>query len=148
MLEGENQVQWLRQREKRQTWISMLTGKKRHFMAQMIRQSIQAIVVKGETVEYQRSTLLKAPVRWYSWSLSIQKSHNRLKKFTVFINILPCSHFASLHPFSNSEWKFPGKPFLWMECMRFVPGEKKKRKNPQGTTTKTFFPWNIAMGSL
>ena len=24
----------------------------------------------------------------------------------------------------------------------------QKRKNPQGTTTKTFFPWNIAMGSL
>lgn len=47
MLEGENQVQWLGHREKRQTWISMLTGKKRRFMAQMIRQSVQAIVVKG-----------------------------------------------------------------------------------------------------
>ena len=146
MLEGENQVQWLRQREKRQTWISMLTGKKRGFMAQMIRQSLQAIVVKGRRQWNTKEALF--------WRLLLGDipGHCQYRNLTtgwensVFINILPCSHFASLCPFSNSEWKFPGKPFLWMECMRFVPGEKKKKEKThkelqQRPSSPEILPW-------
>lgn len=146
MLEGENQVQWLRQREKRQTWISMLTGKKRGFMAQMIRQSVQAIVVKGRRQWNTKEALF--------WRLLLGDipGHCQYRNLTtgwensVFINILPCSHFASLCPFSNSEWKFPGKPFLWMECMRFVPGEKKKKKKPTRNYNKDLLPLKYCHG--
>lgn len=64
-----------------------------------------------------KQTLLKAPVRWYCQQL---KARSRPETFSLFINIPSWSQFASLCPFSSSEWKFPGKPFVWMECMRCV----------------------------
>lgn len=71
------------------------------------------------------------------------KSCGRTEAFILFINIPLWSQFASLYPFSSSEWKFPGKPFLWMECVRFVPWEKNKNTQQETTTPKSF-PWNVA----
>lgn len=52
-----------KKRGKRWTCISMLTDKKRHFMAQMIKQSVQIIGVKWSIQCSTKETLLNAPVR-------------------------------------------------------------------------------------
>lgn len=148
MLEGENQVQWLRQREKRQTWISMLTGKKRHFMAQMIRQSIQAIVVKGRRQWNTKEALfwrlllgdIPGHCQYRNLTTGWKNSPSSLT-FSLALTLHLSVHFLTLNG------SFPGNLFYEWNVWGLSQG-RKKRKNPQGTTTKTFFPWNIAMGSL
>lgn len=81
-----------------------------------------------------QSILVKWPIQWSTEETPLPlllndiPGHCQRANPTVgprdslgFINISPGSQFASLFPFSSSEWKFPGEPLLQREHRRFAP---------------------------